>query len=131
MPVWNTEKNAVCLFSRPIIPPLLMDDFLASGCGNVVSNGGGPASDGNVGCNMVCAGNASEICGGPNRLDVYHFGGGLSCGDPAGSLIQNGGFECGISPWQQQIVAVATAGLISPGHNSQSAYAVDQTGTPD
>ncbi|MCJ1434081.1 hypothetical protein MMC27_003447 [Xylographa pallens] len=40
-------------------------------CGSGVSNGGGPASDGNVGCNMACAGNQYEWCGGPNRLNVY------------------------------------------------------------
>src|ERR1700738_3050388 len=25
---------------------------------------------------MACAGNSAEICGGPNRLDLYSFGGG-------------------------------------------------------
>jgi hypothetical protein len=53
---------------------LLMSDSLIPDCGNSTSNGGGPASDGNVGCNMACAGNASEFCGGPNRLDLYTFG---------------------------------------------------------
>ena len=43
-------------------------------CGNTFSNGGGPAPDGASGCNMVCAGNSSEYCGGPNRLDVYKLG---------------------------------------------------------
>ena len=40
-------------------------------CGSSYSNGGGPAPDGLAGCNMVCNGNASEYCGGPNRLNVY------------------------------------------------------------
>ncbi|MCJ1410361.1 hypothetical protein MMC19_004446 [Ptychographa xylographoides] len=44
-------------------------------CGNAFSNGGGPAPDGLAGCNMVCNGNSSEYCGGPNRLDMYQFGG--------------------------------------------------------
>lgn len=37
-------------------------------CGNAFSNGGAPTplSD----CNMPCAGNAAEICGGPDRLTV-------------------------------------------------------------
>lgn len=43
-------------------------------CGKAFSNGGGPAPDGTSGCNMPCAGNASEFCGGPNRLDVYQLG---------------------------------------------------------
>src|ERR1035438_3075637 len=42
-------------------------------CGNVFSNGGGPAPDGFTGCNMPCNGNLSEFCGGPNRLDLYDF----------------------------------------------------------
>ncbi|CZR70098.1 uncharacterized protein PAC_19999 [Phialocephala subalpina] len=40
-------------------------------CGNTFSNGGVPAPDGLAGCNMLCSGNLSEYCGGPNRLDVY------------------------------------------------------------
>ncbi|ORY19791.1 hypothetical protein BCR34DRAFT_595240 [Clohesyomyces aquaticus] len=45
-------------------------------CGNSFVNGGGPAPDGNTGCNMPCNGNAQETCGGPNRLNVYQFGDG-------------------------------------------------------
>ncbi|KAI9649851.1 hypothetical protein NHQ30_002433 [Ciborinia camelliae] len=40
-------------------------------CGNNFSNGGAPASDGEIGCNMPCNGNASETCGGSGRLSVY------------------------------------------------------------
>ena len=38
-------------------------------CGNTFSNGGAPiaASD----CSMVCSGASSEICGGPDALNVY------------------------------------------------------------
>lgn len=43
-------------------------------CANAFTNGGGPAPDGLAGCNMPCNGNATEACGGPNRLDVYGFG---------------------------------------------------------
>lgn len=43
-------------------------------CGNNFSNGGAPAPDGLNGCNMICNGNSSEFCGGPNRLDVYRLG---------------------------------------------------------
>ncbi len=39
-------------------------------CDNTVHSGG-PAPDGNVGCNMACKGNALETCGGSNRLNVY------------------------------------------------------------
>jgi hypothetical protein len=43
-------------------------------CGNSFSNGGAPAPDGTVGCNMLCNGNTTEYCGGPNRLNVYGLG---------------------------------------------------------
>ncbi|KAK3336500.1 glyoxal oxidase-like protein [Cercophora scortea] len=39
-------------------------------CGNTIANGGLPASSG---CNMLCNGNSSEICGGGNRLNVYDY----------------------------------------------------------
>ncbi|KAF9484627.1 copper radical oxidase [Pholiota conissans] len=42
-------------------------------CGTAVANGGAPAAAGD--CNMVCQGNSSEFCGGPNRLNVYNYTG--------------------------------------------------------
>lgn len=36
-------------------------------CGNELSSS--PAADG---CNMLCSGNSQEICGGPDRLNVYY-----------------------------------------------------------
>ena len=41
------------------------------GCGNVISAPGAPATSG---CSKVCAGNATEYCGGSSRLNVYQFG---------------------------------------------------------
>lgn len=41
-------------------------------CDNVLRNGGKLAPDGNAGCNMSCAGNNKEICGGPDRLSLYN-----------------------------------------------------------
>ena len=41
------------------------------GCGNTIANGGAPAASG---CTMACKGNATEYCGGGNRLNVYQFG---------------------------------------------------------
>jgi hypothetical protein len=46
----------------------------APDCDNALRNGGGPAPDGNAQCTMACTGNAAEICGGPNRLDLYSYG---------------------------------------------------------
>ncbi|KAF7291129.1 hypothetical protein MIND_01256100 [Mycena indigotica] len=40
-------------------------------CGNTLSNGGGPEPLAD--CNMLCAGNSSEFCGGGNRLLLFHF----------------------------------------------------------
>ena len=37
-------------------------------CGNQIANGGSSISSG---CNMPCAGNSSEYCGGPNALNLY------------------------------------------------------------
>jgi len=39
-------------------------------CGNTIANGAVLASDG---CTMTCAGNSSEICGGPGRLNIYNY----------------------------------------------------------
>ena len=40
-------------------------------CGNAISNGGVPATNGLSECNMLCNGNSSEYCGAGNRLDLY------------------------------------------------------------
>ncbi|KAF9005041.1 copper radical oxidase with WSC domains [Cyathus striatus] len=59
-------------------------------CDSAINNGGvpAPATD----CNMVCAGNTSEFCGGPNRLNLYNYtgtnlpvgsGGGGGGGEPS------------------------------------------------
>lgn len=42
-------------------------------CGTEISGTGAPATDN--GCNMVCQGNSSTLCGGPDRLNVYNFTG--------------------------------------------------------
>ncbi|KAF1949918.1 DUF1929-domain-containing protein [Byssothecium circinans] len=47
-------------------------------CDNAFRNGGGPAPDGDVGCNMACLGNRTQTCGGADRLNMYQFGNGPS-----------------------------------------------------
>ncbi|KAI9461541.1 galactose oxidase [Russula earlei] len=42
-------------------------------CGSTFSNGGAPTPRGD--CSMVCSGNSSEFCGGPDRLNVYNYTG--------------------------------------------------------
>jgi len=43
------------------------------GCANSLFNNATLASEGVSECSMLCAGNTTEYCGGPNRLDVYEF----------------------------------------------------------
>ena len=52
-------------------------------CDNSLKGTGAPAPDGNAGCNMACSGNATEMCGGPNRLTLYKFYTGI---EPTGSV---------------------------------------------
>ncbi|KAF8908562.1 copper radical oxidase with WSC domains [Gymnopilus junonius] len=42
-------------------------------CASAITNGGAPAPAAD--CNMVCQGNSSEFCGGPNRLNAYNYTG--------------------------------------------------------
>lgn len=42
-------------------------------CGTSVQAGGAPASVSE--CNMVCPGNSTQYCGGPNRLNLYNYTG--------------------------------------------------------
>jgi hypothetical protein len=69
----NIQENAVSIL---LLMVTSKSDKLD--CGNSFSNGGGPAPDGTAGCNMACYGNASETCGGPNRLDVYDYNNAIS-----------------------------------------------------
>lgn len=64
---YGGECKLDCMLSK--IPA----DDLAGYCDNAPQNNGGPAIDGNAGCNMPCAGDASEICGGADRLDVFTY----------------------------------------------------------
>jgi hypothetical protein len=42
-------------------------------CDNQFRGAGAPAPDGEAQCNMVCNGNQTEMCGGPNRLSMWRF----------------------------------------------------------
>lgn len=42
-------------------------------CDNKVQNDGGPAPDGDTGCNMACYGNQTEMCGGSDRMTFWKF----------------------------------------------------------
>jgi hypothetical protein len=40
-------------------------------CGSTIENGAGPTAL--TDCDMTCAGNSSEYCGGPDRLNLYNY----------------------------------------------------------
>ncbi|KAN0105464.1 copper radical oxidase [Russula decolorans] len=42
-------------------------------CGATIANGGAPTAPSD--CSMLCSGNSSEFCGGPDRLNVYNYTG--------------------------------------------------------
>lgn len=44
--------------------------LIETDCGNSIANGATPATSG---CSMVCNGDSSEFCGGPDRLNVYNY----------------------------------------------------------
>jgi glucan endo-1,3-alpha-glucosidase len=63
--------NECCEF---LLLPLIISQRLTNliVCDNSIRNGG-PAPDGNTQCNMACAGDNTEICGGNLRVDVYQY----------------------------------------------------------
>ena len=67
---WNLLMNAVSCLR---IFPMGASSNPATDCDAQFENFGAPVTDG--GCTMPCAGNSSEFCGGPNRLNVYNFTG--------------------------------------------------------
>ena len=68
--VWNTLASAVRTVYRLDLQPLTV---LPKDCGTAVTNDGSPTPPGD--CAMVCSGNSSEFCGGPNRINVYNYTG--------------------------------------------------------
>ncbi|KAL8950863.1 MAG: hypothetical protein Q9222_003117 [Ikaeria aurantiellina] len=50
---------------------------------------------------------------------------------PANNIVQNGGFECGLTSWIAADVSSTTHAVTSPGDNSPSAYKFDQVGPVD
>jgi uncharacterized protein (DUF2141 family) len=74
-PEWSMQENAVSM----IFHQTLQDDINKTkltafvDCANAFTHGGGPAPDGAAECDMACNGNATEICGGPDRLSLYDY----------------------------------------------------------
>ncbi|KAJ8496398.1 hypothetical protein ONZ51_g1161 [Trametes cubensis] len=76
-------------------------------CDTQIENGGTvmPATD----CSMACNGNSSELCGGPNRLNVYNFTGTLP-----GPPNEGGGGGGGGNPGPIDVAPVNKTGLPAP-----------------
>ncbi len=53
------------------------------------------------------------------------------CAPTPSQTFQNGGFECGISPWRALVAHGTTYALTSPGKSGSFAFEVDQTGPID
>ncbi|KAJ7222415.1 hypothetical protein GGX14DRAFT_428693 [Mycena pura] len=64
-------------------------------CGTAIVNGGAPTPLAD--CNMLCAGNSSEFCGGPNRLTVYNYTGTDLPPPPVGGGGGGGGGDTGVA----------------------------------
>jgi hypothetical protein len=56
-----------------LLQSLSTDLAFLKDCGNAIVNGGAPTPPGD--CSMVCSGNSSEFCGGPDRLNLYNYTG--------------------------------------------------------
>ncbi|KIJ67360.1 copper radical oxidase [Hydnomerulius pinastri MD-312] len=91
-------------------------------CGLTIDNGSGPTPLTN--CDMTCAGNSSEFCGGPNVLNVYNYTGTLPTTPPAGGDGNNGGGGTGgVGGGGTSSVSPVTSGL--PGDWTYGACYVD------
>jgi hypothetical protein len=68
---------------------------------------------------MPCSGDHTEICGGPNALNVYQASDSCLATRAGGyGLIQNGGFESGFASWS----AAINSGAFSLGIDTTHEY---------
>lgn len=93
-------------------------------CGQVFSNGGAPATSG---CNMVCNGNSSEICGGPNRLSVWSRSGSGSSSSATASTVSAVSTISAASTASPTSTGTA-AGTLPSGWSYKGCYAEGTTG---
>ncbi len=81
-------------------------------CDTAISNGGEPIAA-NL-CNMACQGNSTELCGGPNALNVFNFTGTIT-GPPTVQPPAGGG---GANP----VFVVDTPGVLPTGWAYSGCY---------
>ena len=79
-------------------------------CDTALKNGGGPAPDGEAGCNMPCSGDSTQTCGGPLRLTVFEYTGELP------EVPEGPGGPGGPNPPGEGNAQPVTEGLPEPWH---------------
>jgi hypothetical protein len=74
-PLAGVEYSHECCtyYLSPLFVALVHSAWVPKDCSAAIANGGAPTASGD--CSMVCSGNSSEFCGGPNRLNVYNYTG--------------------------------------------------------
>ena len=75
-PLAGVEYSAECCKCCERSRYVMMLNARVTDCGSTLDHGSAPTSASD--CNMVCAGNSSEYCGGPNRLNMYNYTGTLT-----------------------------------------------------
>lgn len=60
-------------------------------CDDMIQTSGALAPDGNATCNMNCAGDSTETCGGSNRINVYSNG---DSGTTSGNVTSSAAVSC-------------------------------------
>ncbi|KAF2730707.1 copper radical oxidase-like protein [Polyplosphaeria fusca] len=96
-------------------------------CDSQLRNGGGPAPDGNAQCNMACAGDDSQICGGPDRLTMFKYtngggGGASSSAAPSSTPAPSSTVVPPVSSTVRSNTASATASGVPTGWTYKGCY---------
>lgn len=92
-------------------------------CDNQLRNSGGPAPNGEVGCNMKCNGNQTEICGGTDRLTLFKFYTGQESSSPSPSpspslspsVAAGGASSAPVVPSARVVSSVSSAAPVATG----------------
>jgi hypothetical protein len=69
----STRTSAVRAFRSGFTAPTDRPASILTDCDSQLRNGATPIPESS--CDMVCSGNSSEICGGPNALSLYYYNG--------------------------------------------------------
>ncbi len=93
-------------------------------CGQTINAGSVMESSSDVlvnGCSMLCGGNASEYCGGSNRLDMYQINGDTAAPTPTGPItVQTGVDFSYVGCYSDSVSSRALTGRANPGVASEN-----------